>query len=105
MQKFTYRNPKILAHANGQQCQNCGCNDGTVVACHSNQQEHGKGRGIKAHDVFVAFLCGNCHYWLDFGTGKDPTVLYNSNRTEKNEMFTRAFQKTLLILLKDGVLK
>jgi hypothetical protein len=28
MQKFTYRNPKILAHANGQECQNCGNQDG-----------------------------------------------------------------------------
>ena len=104
-QRFTYRNSKILAHANGQECQNCGNNDGSTVAAHSNQQEHGKGRGIKAHDLYVAYLCQHCHSWLDQGTGNDPTDLYNSSRTEKQEMFTRAMHKTMLILVKDGILK
>lgn len=39
--------------------------DGTVVAAHSNQSKHGKGRGIKASDQYVAALCYRCHYTVD----------------------------------------
>lgn len=104
-QRYTYRNPKILAHARGQACTNCGTQDDTTVAAHSNLQEHGKGRGLKAHDIYVAYLCHACHRWLDaVGNLRDPTGLYYSNATDKREMFTRAMHKTLLILVKDGVL-
>lgn len=41
--------------------------DGTVVAAHSNQAKHGKGRGIKASDQYVAALCYRCHYMIDQG--------------------------------------
>jgi hypothetical protein len=38
-----------------------------VVAAHSNQAKHGKGRSIKASDVFVASLCHHCHFEIDQG--------------------------------------
>lgn len=105
-QRFTYRNPKILAHANGQACQNCGCQDGTTVAAHSNLKEHGRGSSFKSHDHFTAFLCFECHTWLDaVGKRMDPTGRYNSSATEKREMFLSAMFKTQIILLRDGVLK
>lgn len=100
-QKFTYRNKKILDHARGQACTNCGREDGTVVAAHSNDSRLGKGRGIKAHDIYVAFLDSGCHSWLDSGSGKDPSGIYDN----KHEMWQHAHDKTLLILLLDEVIK
>ena len=40
----------------------------TVVPCHSNEQEHGKGMGIKARDEFTVPGCFACHAWLDQGS-------------------------------------
>lgn len=45
----------------------CGSEDGTIVAAHSNLLEHGKGRGLKAHDGMTAWLCYRCHTQLDQG--------------------------------------
>ena len=39
----------------------------TVVPCHSNQQKHGKGMGLKASDVFTVPGCRACHAELDQG--------------------------------------
>ena len=61
---MNYRNKRVLAHARDQQCQGCGSLDGTVVAAHSNSQRHGKGMGIKAHDI-PAYLCSWCHEFVD----------------------------------------
>lgn len=62
-----YRNAKILKEAKNHSCQLCGALDGSIVAAHSNQLRHGKGRGLKAHDVFVAYICGMCHHQIDQG--------------------------------------
>lgn len=110
-QRFEYRNPKILAHAKGQPCQNCGREDGSTVAAHSNSAEHGKAKGMKAHDLFVAFLCtGNgsrqgCHDWLDSESHRpDPTGVYSPMRADKREMFLNAMFKTQVILLRDRII-
>ena len=104
-QRFEYRNPKILAHARDQVCQNCGREDGTTVAAHSNLAEHGKAKGMKAHDLFEAELCSTCHSWLDQGTGIDPSGRYQDTHSDKREMFLAAMFKTQIILLRDGILK
>lgn len=39
----------------------------TVVPAHSNQIRHGKGKGIKAHDVYTVPACRDCHAELDQG--------------------------------------
>lgn len=98
-----YRSPALLRHARGQSCTNCGAEDDTIVAAHSNWPEHGKGMSIKAHDCFIAFLCFRCHTWLDQGRGMDPTGTYDV--TEKREMFWRAMEKTLLRLFQQGKVK
>ncbi|MFD1556014.1 nuclease domain-containing protein [Paraburkholderia silviterrae] len=46
-------------------------NDDTVVPCHSNLLEHGKGKGIKADNRFTFPGCGACHFWLD--QSREPT--------------------------------
>jgi hypothetical protein len=66
--KFQYiRSDKLMRLYRTIPCQRCGADDGTVCGSHSNQQIHGKGRGIKASDQYAASLCNDCHFWLDFG--------------------------------------
>lgn len=62
-----YRNKKLLEIVRNSPCQICGCEDGTIVAAHSNQLRDGKGKGIKAHDYRIAALCYKCHMELDQG--------------------------------------
>lgn len=102
---WRYRNPKILRHAKGQPCQNCAAEDGTTVAAHSNQLEHGRGAYSPAHDIYAAYLCSQCHHWLDFGAGLSPCKLYQATRDQKKAMFDRAMHRTWFILVRDEVLK
>lgn len=39
----------------------------SVVDCHSNQQQHGKGMGIKADDEKTVPGCAWCHHAIDQG--------------------------------------
>jgi hypothetical protein len=64
---MTYRNQKLLEAVREAPCMNCGAQDGTVCAAHSNQMRDGKGRSLKAHDYRVAALCFKCHSELDQG--------------------------------------
>jgi len=95
-----YRNPKILKSAKGAGCTIhspwCNGDSNTTVAAHSNFQEHGKGRGIKSHDCFVAHACGGCHDWLDKSA---------ATRAEKYDAFCRGMHRTWLRLLQSGVLR
>lgn len=51
--------------------------------CHSNQARHGKGRGIKAHDVYTVPGCRACHDELDQGM--------RYTRVEKFDIWDRAY--------------
>lgn len=55
-------------------CQFCSKEDGTIVAAHSNEARHGKGFSIKAHDVFVAYLCRSCHDFVDQDSKADQAI-------------------------------
>jgi len=103
-QRFHYVNERIHQHANGQACQNCGAHNGTTVCAHSNLAEHGKGKGMKAHSLYVAFLCVKCHSWLDAGIHTDPSGIWSDSRPDKREMFLRAMFKTQIILLRDKII-
>lgn len=81
-----FRNPKLLGLAEGQACVMCGNEDGTIVAAHSNLLEHGKGRGLKAHDGMTAWLCYRCHTQLD--QGKDLS------RDERRDLTLTAICRT-----------
>lgn len=91
--------PALTATARGQPCtlmvpNVCNGNPETTTWAHSNQDRHGKGKGLKAHDVFGAFACSACHNWLD--RARDP------NRVE---VFERGRDRTLYILFKEKKLK
>lgn len=89
----------LLDLARGKPCQNCGADDGTTVAAHSNDQEHGRGKDLQSHDCFHAWLCVRCHHWYDHcGFGLDPTKTFEPTREGKRQMFRRAMNRTLLEL-------
>ena len=73
------RNPKRLAAIRKLPCIRCG--NPNSQAAHSNSAKHGKGRGIKASDLFVIPLCAICHAAFDrFELG---------NRAESETMFEK----------------
>lgn len=97
---MNYRNPKITKSAQGRECTFqipgvCNHDSNTTVWVHSDQIRHGKGGGIKAHDIFGAYGCSDCHAW--YGEGK-------AGRDEKRDAFQLAHEKSLLILLRSGVI-
>jgi hypothetical protein len=54
----------------------CCADRATVVPAHSNQQKHGKGRSIKAHDRYTVPACFTCHAELDQGASMDRTAKF-----------------------------
>jgi nitrite reductase/ring-hydroxylating ferredoxin subunit len=91
-----YRNKKLLEIVRQFSCQNCGIQDNTVVAAHSNQLRDGKGKGIKAHDYRIASLCHKCHYEIDQGK--------KLSKEERIEFWEAAHRKTIACLFEQGFL-
>lgn len=89
-----YRNKKLLEAVREAPCMNCGAQDGTVVAAHSNQLRDGKGRGIKAHDYRIAALCYQCHFELDQGS--------KLSKEERLNLWEEAHRKTIGWLFESG---
>jgi len=88
-----YRNQKLLEIVRNSPCQNCGSQNGTVCAAHSNQLRDGKGRSLKAHDFRVAALCFCCHSNLDQG--------YQMDKKERRELWEEAHRKTIAWLFEN----
>jgi len=65
-----------------------------IVACHSNEDRHGKGKGAKAHDCFIAAGCPPCHDWID-----------RNRHPERWDIMARARDRTLYLLFKNGKVK
>lgn len=62
----------MLAACRGQVCHLrvpgvCRDETATVVPCHANWSDYGKGMGQKAADRFTVPGCWRCHSWLDQG--------------------------------------
>lgn len=94
--KFVYvRSKRLLEACRAIPCQHCQAQDGTVVAAHSNQSKHGKGRSIKASDQYVAALCCTCHVELDQGRAL--------TREERTRMWDAAHAKTVDALVMLGL--
>ena len=96
LQKYPYiRSPALLKACRAIPCTNCGRDDGTVVAAHSNLAKHGKGRSIKASDVFVASLCSRCHAALDQGS--------LMSREDRERMWNACHMQTVRELVRGGL--
>ena len=92
-----YRNDKLLRAVRDAHCMNCGGQDGTVVAAHSNQLRDGKGRSIKAHDYRIAALCYRCHMELDQGS--------KLSKEERITLWEDAHRATIGWLFDNDILK
>ena len=98
---MTYRNPKLLKSAQGQNCTMFGptCTGGgearnDVCWRHSNEQKHGKATGIKAHDIFGFYGCANCEDWYSNEATKETAA----------EAFRLAWEASLIVACELGVL-
>ncbi|HEE5581737.1 TPA: DUF968 domain-containing protein [Acinetobacter baumannii] len=78
------RSKKRLSEIRALPCVRCGYPHSQ--AAHSNSSKHGKGRGIKANDLYTVPLCYVCHAAFDkFELG---------TRQESEAMFERWLEKT-----------
>lgn len=101
-----FRSKRLTQAAKDQPCQNCGAEDGTIVCAHSNLYEDGKGKSMKADDLMTAHLCVRCHDWYDQRIQfPDPTGDYYGTTDDHQEMWDRAFKRTIRHLGRIGVLK
>lgn len=95
VEKFDYVRSRPLCEAFRLiPCQNCGAEDGTVCGAHSNWACHGKGRSIKASDIYQASLCFTCHSMLDQGS--------RLLERERKAMWWRAHTKSVIQLIAMG---
>jgi len=92
--KFAYvRSRPLLNAIKALPCQHCGAS-GPSDPAHSNQGAHGKGKGIKASDVYVAALCRADHNAIDQGS--------RLTHDERVELWTNAWRATVRELVKRG---
>lgn len=97
-----FRSPKLLQAARGQECKVeiptiCNGDPATVVAAHANWQEYGKGGALKANDCFIAWACSACHAAIDEGN--------KLNYEEKRHYWQRGFERTVLAMFENGIVK
>lgn len=98
-----YRNKKLRESAKHESCVSCGADDGTIVWAHSNEQLHGKGMGIKAHDLFGAYLCYACHIKYDTGVWNDPDQ-FEFDMQERKKWFRKQWEKSMIRACEKGYL-
>ena len=99
---MNYRNKRLTDSAKHEACVACGADDGTVVWAHSNSQKHGKGMGIKAHDIYGAYLCHKCHAMFDRNDKVLP--LGEGIMLVRDYWFDVVWNKSLLIACQKGYL-
>jgi hypothetical protein len=95
----------IRRAARGQECTLqilgvCNGDSSTVVLCHSNKLEHGKGMGLKAPDTAACFGCAACHDVLD---GRRPRP-DGMTMTDIDRYFRFAMERTHAILRTKGLI-
>ena len=96
---MNHRSKALRESARDETCVACGRKDGSVVWSHSNEQIHGKGMSIKAHDLLGNYLCGECHAWYDTS---------RATRSEKQQFFRNHYHRTMVRVaekLANGTLK
>jgi hypothetical protein len=96
-----YRNKKLTESARHEVCVSCGAPNS--VWCHSNEYLHGKGRSMKANDIFGFYGCIHCHDWYDGRSTRSPpsTNLYEN----KYKWFRDMWEHSMIIACEKGYLK
>ena len=96
---MSYRNRKLLDCAYSFPCLlRLPCCEGGDAGepAHSNQDKHGKGGAMKAHDCYHVPGCRACHRELDQGR--------TMTRDEKRAVWERAFWEYLPMLWESGLI-
>ncbi len=98
------RSKKILKAAQGEEClinsPVCNNDKKTVVACHSNQSDDGKGFGVRSEDIYVAFGCFRCHVFVDDNYDEHP-----AKSEERDWYLDRGIKRTMKRLFELGIYK
>jgi len=92
----SFRSKKITDAAEHEPCVLCGSR-GTTVAAHANSVALGKGKGIKAPDYYVAYVCHDHHLQID---GQKPLDRAYSSPME---MWQWAYIKTVARWFQTGL--
>lgn len=102
-----WRSKKLRESAKHESCVACGADDSTIVWAHSNSQKHGKGMGIKAHDLFGAYLCHKCHSAYDSNEkiikikcGEPEGEIY----LDKDTWFHSVWERSMILACEKGYL-
>ena len=87
--KRAWQDKSMLEACRGQACflaiPACCCQEvSTVVPCHANWADYGKGMGRKADDKYTVPGCWRCHRWLDQSGASDE---------EKRAAWERAYER------------
>src|SRR3954466_11792656 len=69
LKETTYRSVRMRQSARDRACVNCGLQDGSVVFCHLNDGEFGRGIGMKGSDLMGFWGCRVCHDLYDGRAG------------------------------------
>lgn len=95
VKKFEYyRSRKLLDAVKTLPCQHCGASAPSDPA-HSNQSQHGKAKGRKASDQYIAAICRADHHEIDQGS--------KLSKAERLAMWDAAHIKTVRELLRRGL--
>lgn len=92
------RAQKLLDAARNYPCAHCNRQDGTIVAAHCNELALGRGFAHKTPDYLVAYLCHECHDYVDGRRG--GLALF-----EKREMWNRAYVVTVSWWFRDRLVE
>jgi len=94
-----FRSKKLLSMArDAPYCFSCGkSNDCDIVAAHSNFLSDGKGKGTKAVDYRIAYLCAKCHQIVD--------TSHRHSKEEKKQLWENAHRATIGWLFDSGRLQ
>lgn len=90
------RTRKLLEAARDYPCAHCNRKDETIVAAHCNELALGRGFAHKTPDYLVAYLCHECHDYVDGRRG--GLALF-----EKRQMWNRAYVVTVSWWFRDGL--
>ena len=97
---------KITESARGERCmiqirEICRQRTDTVVFCHSNEEIHGTGVGLKSREIFGAYGCQDCHDVYD----RRRPAPGGMSKAEIREYFHNGNARTVHILIEKGLIK
>jgi hypothetical protein len=97
---MNWRSKKLTQSAKHESCVSCGAPE--CCWCHSNEYLHGKGRGLKADDLFGFYGCMKCHDWYDGRSNIAPPSAHNFDN--KFTWFREMWERSMIRACEKGYL-